>query len=174
MVRQILLLSLWLLVFSACASQSTANKAEPSVAPGANDRYATEEGRAAALQMLEGEGRDGYQKPDTIIENMKLKEGDVVCEVGSGSGYFTPFLSKAVGTTGTIYAEDPSRSFSTSTYHHFEWPKSMLAAMKRDTKARGRLVIVDWLWLLRTQSAKMTRIESSARTLFEGCREVEA
>ena len=69
MVRQILLLSLWPLVFSACASQSTANKAEPSVAPGANDRYATEEGRATALQMLEGDGRDEYQKPDKIIEN---------------------------------------------------------------------------------------------------------
>ncbi len=101
----------WLLVFFACASQSTANKAERSVAPGANDRYATEEGRAAALQMLEGESRDEYQKPDQIIENMKLKEGDVVCEVGSGSGYFTPFLSKAVGNTGQVYAEDPQPEF---------------------------------------------------------------
>ncbi len=181
MVGQILLLSLWLLVLSACASQSTAKKSEPSAAPGANDRYATEEGRAATLQMLEGDGRDGYQKPDKVIENMKLKEGDVVCEVGAGSGYFTPFLSKVVGSTGKVYAEDPQPefldvlrqkkekhglrnveivlgtytdtnlpdglcdvTFVLDTYHHFEWPKSMLAAMKRDTKARGRLVIVDW------------------------------
>jgi hypothetical protein len=35
-------------------------------------------------------------------------------------------------------------TFVLDAYHHFEWPKSMLAAMKRDTKAHGRLVIVDW------------------------------
>jgi ubiquinone/menaquinone biosynthesis C-methylase UbiE len=181
MVRTILSLSLYVLVCSACASHSTANKAEPSVAPGANDRYATEEGRAAAIQILEGEGRETYQKPDEVLQHMKLTEGDVVCEVGAGSGYFTPFLSKAVGSTGKVYAEDPQPeflevlkqkkekqrlhnveivlgtytdtnlpdglcdvTFVLDTYHHFEWPKSMLDAMKRDTKAHGRLVIVDW------------------------------
>ena len=41
-------------------------------------------------------------------------------------------------------APAPDVTFVLDTYHHFEWPKSMLAAMKRDTKARGRLVIVDW------------------------------
>jgi predicted methyltransferase len=180
MVRPIFPLSFCLLVLSACAS-NTANRAEPSVAPGANDRYATEEGRAATLQILERDDRAKYQRPDKIIENMKLKEGDIVCEVGAGSGYFTPFLSKAVGSTGKVYAEDPQRefldvlkqkkekqglrnveivlgtytdtnlsdglcdvTFILDTYHHFEWPKSMLDAMKRDTKPRGRLVIVDW------------------------------
>jgi ubiquinone/menaquinone biosynthesis C-methylase UbiE len=29
-------------------------------------------------------------------------------------------------------------------YHHFEWPKTMLDAMKRDMKPGGKLVIVDW------------------------------
>ena len=181
MARPILPLSLCLLVLSACAPGSTAKKAEPSVAPGANDRYATEQGRAVTLQILEGDDREKYQKPDKLIENMKLKEGDIVCEVGAGSGYFTPFLSKAVGSTGKVYAEDPQRefldvlrqkkekqglgnveivlgtytdtnlsdglcdvTFVLDAYHHFEWPKSMLDAMKRDTKPRGRLVIVDW------------------------------
>ena len=50
MARPILPLSLCLLVLSACAPGSTAKKAEPSVAPGANDRYATEQGRAVTLQ----------------------------------------------------------------------------------------------------------------------------
>jgi predicted methyltransferase len=111
MVRQILSLSLYVLMCSACASNGTPNTAGQSVAPGANDRYATEEGRAAALQIFEDEGREKYQKPDEVIQNMKLMEGDVVCEVGAGSGYFTPFLSKAVGSTGKVYAEDPQPEF---------------------------------------------------------------
>ena len=181
MTRSIFPLSVCLLALSACASKSSANRTEASVAAGANDRYATEEGRAATLQILESDDRAKYQSPDKIIENMKLKEGDIVCEVGAGSGYFTPFLSRAVGSTGKVYAEDPQPefldvlkqkkekqglrnleivlgtytdtnlsdglcdvTFVLDTYHHFEWPKSMLDAMKRDTKTRGRLVIVDW------------------------------
>jgi ubiquinone/menaquinone biosynthesis C-methylase UbiE len=35
-------------------------------------------------------------------------------------------------------------AFVLDTYHHFEWPVTMLDAMKRDLKPRGRLVIVDW------------------------------
>jgi ubiquinone/menaquinone biosynthesis C-methylase UbiE len=34
-----------------------------------------------------------------------------VCEVGAGSGYFTPYLSKAVGKAGRVYAQDPQREF---------------------------------------------------------------
>jgi hypothetical protein len=78
MVRPIFPLSLCLLVLSACAPSSPANKAEPSVAPVANDRYATEQGRAVTLQILEGDDREKYQKPDKLIENLKLTEGDVV------------------------------------------------------------------------------------------------
>lgn len=170
-----------LLALPACASKSDATRTDPSVAPGINSGYATEEGRARTIKILEGEDRDKYQKPHEIVRNMELKPGDVVCEVGAGSGYFTPFLSKAVGSTGKVYAEDPQREFLdvlkekkakqglanveivagsyTDTnladglcdvtvvldvYHHFEWPKPMLDAMKSDMKPRGRLVIVDF------------------------------
>jgi predicted methyltransferase len=85
--------------------------AEPSVAPGINDRYATDAGRATSLQIFEGEGRDQYQKPDEVVRNLELKQGDVVCDVGAGSGYFTPRLSRAVGERGRVYAEDPQPEF---------------------------------------------------------------
>lgn len=83
----------------------------PSVAPGVNERYATEEGRTAAIKVFEGEGREEYQKPGEVIRNLELAAGDVVCEIGAGSGYFTPFLSRAVGPTGKVYAEDPQKEF---------------------------------------------------------------
>jgi ubiquinone/menaquinone biosynthesis C-methylase UbiE len=110
MIRKVLSLSVTF-ALSACEATGSATKREPSVAPGANDRYATEEGRAATVKILEGEGRDEYQKPHEVIRNMNLKEGEVVCEVGAGSGYFTPYLSKAVGDPGRVYAEDPQREF---------------------------------------------------------------
>jgi ubiquinone/menaquinone biosynthesis C-methylase UbiE len=195
MIRRAFISSACLLVLS-CGSSRTPPKTDPSVAPGINARFATEEGRAATLQILEGEGRDQYQKPDEVIRNMALKPGDVVCEIGAGSGYFTPFLSKAVGNAGKVYAQDPQAeflevlkkkktaqglsnvevvlgtytdtnlpdgvcdvTFVADTYHHFEWPKPMLDAMKRDTKPRGRLVIVDFY---RRQNAFFDKVKIDA------------
>jgi predicted methyltransferase len=109
MIPRILFLSGCVALMSACASTSSTTQSEPSVAPGVNDRFATDEGRASAVQILEGEGRDEYQKPDEVIQNLALRDGDVVCEIGAGSGYFTPFLSKAVGPAGRVYAQDPQR-----------------------------------------------------------------
>jgi ubiquinone/menaquinone biosynthesis C-methylase UbiE len=100
-----------LALLPACASTGGATKADPSVAPGANERFSTPEGRAASVKILEAAERDQYQKPAEVIQNLELKEGDVVCEVGAGSGYFTPHLSKAVGKTGRVYAQDPQREF---------------------------------------------------------------
>jgi ubiquinone/menaquinone biosynthesis C-methylase UbiE len=100
---------LLLLLVGCAAKQDGAPGA--SASPGINDRYKTEEGRAASLKIFEGEGREKYQKPDEVIRNMNLAPGDVVCEVGAGSGYFTPYLSKAVGRAGKVYAEDPQPEF---------------------------------------------------------------
>lgn len=111
MARNVLSVALSLAVLSACASNTGTSAGDPSVAPGINDRYATAEGRATALQVFEGEGREQYQRPDDVVRHMALKDGDVVCEVGAGSGYFTPYLSRAVGATGTVYAEDPQAEF---------------------------------------------------------------
>lgn len=181
MTRKLVSICLCLLACSACGSKEHPADAAKSVAPGINDRYATDQGRASAVQIFEGQGRDEYQRPAEVVQHMALQNGDVVCEVGAGSGYFTPFLSKAVGERGKVYAEDPQAefldllkkkkdaqslgnveivrgtytdtnlpdracdvTFVLDAYHHFEWPKPMLDAMKADTKPDGRLILVDW------------------------------
>ena len=181
MVRNLASCCLCLVLCLACDSRDRSKEAAQSVAPGINDRYATEQGRAATVQILEGQDRDTYQKPDEVVQNMTLKPGNVVCEVGAGTGYFTPYLSKAVGESGKVYAEDPQSefldllkqktdkqelrnveivrgtytdtnipdrvcdvTFVLDVYHHLEWPKPMLDAMKADTKPDGRMVVVDW------------------------------
>jgi arsenite methyltransferase len=54
----------------------------------------------------EGSGRDEWQQPDEVIRALGLHPGDRVADLGSGSGYFTFRLAKAVGPTGFVYAVD--------------------------------------------------------------------
>jgi ubiquinone/menaquinone biosynthesis C-methylase UbiE len=58
------------------------------------------------IAIFEHERRDEWQEPEKVIENMKLKEGDVVADIGAGSGYFTRRLAAAVGPTGKAFGVD--------------------------------------------------------------------
>lgn len=49
-------------------------------------------------------GRDGYQHPERVVEELALAEGDRVAEIGAGDGYWLPWLSEAVGSAGLVYA----------------------------------------------------------------------
>jgi predicted methyltransferase len=55
---------------------------------------------------LERPGRDEEQRPDEVLRKMGLKDGDVVADLGAGSGYFTRRLAKAVAPSGRVYAVD--------------------------------------------------------------------
>jgi ubiquinone/menaquinone biosynthesis C-methylase UbiE len=57
------------------------------------------------LAVVESE-RDQWQRPSDVIAGLKLKEGSVVADVGSGAGYFALKLSRAVGTSGKVLAVD--------------------------------------------------------------------
>jgi arsenite methyltransferase len=50
--------------------------------------------------------RDEWQKPVEIIEALDLKPGDAVADIGAGAGYFTGWLSQAVGPQGQVFAVD--------------------------------------------------------------------
>ena len=54
----------------------------------------------------EGFGREGWQQPERVVETLGVKPGDHVADVGSGGGYFTFRLARAVGPTGKVYAVD--------------------------------------------------------------------
>jgi len=50
--------------------------------------------------------RDVWQKPQGVVEKLSLARGARVADLGSGTGYFTWHLAKAVGARGTVYAVD--------------------------------------------------------------------
>src|SRR5579883_1370359 len=76
------------------------------VAQKANEGYRTEEGRANVGKGLAGPNRDAQQKPEQLVRSLGIKPGMSVADVGTGVGYMLPFLSKAVGPGGHVYAED--------------------------------------------------------------------
>jgi ubiquinone/menaquinone biosynthesis C-methylase UbiE len=50
-------------------------------------------------------------KPGQLMNEMGLKPGMTVADVGTGIGYMLPFLSKRVGTEGRVIAEDIENEF---------------------------------------------------------------
>jgi ubiquinone/menaquinone biosynthesis C-methylase UbiE len=62
----------------------------------------------AYIGALEDPKRDVYQKPHEVVHALNLKSGEVVADIGAGSGYFTFHLARHVGDKGKIYAVDVS------------------------------------------------------------------
>ncbi len=60
----------------------------------------------AYIARLEDPMRDGYQKPAEVVKALQIREGEVVADIGAGSGYFTLPLARAVGKMGRVYAVD--------------------------------------------------------------------
>jgi ubiquinone/menaquinone biosynthesis C-methylase UbiE len=58
------------------------------------------------LGLLEGADRDQWQKPEEIMDALKIAEGSTVADLGAGGGWFTVKLARRVGSHGLVYAED--------------------------------------------------------------------
>src|SRR5262245_21074237 len=60
----------------------------------------------AAATWLERPEREEEENPKKLIELLALKDGDVVADIGAGSGYYTFRMAKFVGAKGKILAVD--------------------------------------------------------------------
>ena len=59
-----------------------------------------------ALGLLEAPDRDRWNKPDLIMDELKIFDGARVGAVAEGGGWFALRLSRRVGPNGRVYAED--------------------------------------------------------------------
>jgi SAM-dependent methyltransferase len=57
-------------------------------------------------QWLERSGRELEEMPETALNELGIKSGMTVADVGAGVGYFTIRLAKRVGASGKVYAND--------------------------------------------------------------------
>lgn len=58
------------------------------------------------VSVFDDPERDAWQKPAEVVALLRLEAGDVVADIGAGTGYFEPHLHRAVGETGTVFAVD--------------------------------------------------------------------
>jgi predicted methyltransferase len=92
------------LLMAACCSCCTMLWAQ--AATDANQRYQTAEGRQAIAAKLGSPRRDATERPRELVDEMALKPGMTVADIGTGVGYMLPYLSRAVGPAGHVVAED--------------------------------------------------------------------
>lgn len=58
------------------------------------------------VRIFEPPERDHWQRPDEVVKMLRLKPGDVVADIGAGTGYFTRRIAAAVGPDGRALGLD--------------------------------------------------------------------
>ena len=85
------------------------------------------------LDLVEAE-RDRWQRPAAALRALNLKSGNVVVDLGCGSGYFTWKLSALVGDSGRVIAEDVRQEPLA-----FAWVRARLRHASNVSIVRGEL-----------------------------------
>ena len=60
---------------------------------------------------LEAPARVGGLKIEEVVKSLELKPGDIVADLGAGTGLFEPQLAYAIGTRGRVYAVEIDKGF---------------------------------------------------------------
>src|ERR1035441_5081767 len=59
-----------------------------------------------AANWLERPERDTEEHTEVLVEQLKLRPGEIVADIGAGTGYFSRRLARKVGATGKVLAVD--------------------------------------------------------------------
>lgn len=59
-----------------------------------------------AADWLERPERNAEENTELLVKSLPLKEGDVIADIGAGTGYFTRQLAAKVGPKGKVFAVD--------------------------------------------------------------------
>jgi ubiquinone/menaquinone biosynthesis C-methylase UbiE len=96
-----------LIVSSSGWAAGAAADAGAAAPPPAADHYEHDFSDVAKYaKAFDSPKRDAWQKPDDVVSLLQLWPGNVVADVGAGTGYFEPYLAKAVGASGRVLALD--------------------------------------------------------------------
>ncbi|MCA9554990.1 MAG: methyltransferase domain-containing protein [Myxococcales bacterium] len=60
----------------------------------------------AWAKRFDDPARDAWQKPEEVVALMALSPGQTAADIGAGTGYFLPHLSRAVGPEGKVLGLD--------------------------------------------------------------------
>ncbi|MCZ6895058.1 MAG: methyltransferase domain-containing protein [Gammaproteobacteria bacterium] len=103
------------LIAAAFVAFSTAGWAaeEASVSPGVNRQYLRPDVNVAEwVDRFEGESREIHALRHAIADAVGIEAGDVVADVGAGTGLFVPLFAARAGSDGHVYALDIAPKFA--------------------------------------------------------------
>jgi ubiquinone/menaquinone biosynthesis C-methylase UbiE len=90
-------LMLLLYPFTGCALQPAEKHTVPQIRFDDAEKW---------VRIFEDPKRAKWQQPDKVVKIMNLKPGDVVADIGAGTGYFTRRFARAVGPEGRAIGLD--------------------------------------------------------------------
>lgn len=62
------------------------------------------------IAVFDDPARDAWQKPQDVVHTLAIRSGMCVVDLGAGTGYFSRYLSTAVGDGGSVLAVDTEPS----------------------------------------------------------------
>ena len=83
---------------------------EKSVKPGINDSFKDAK-VSDFVEKFEIESREVFQRREQIVAACELKPGQIIADVGAGTGLFTRMFSSVVGKEGRVIAVDITKNF---------------------------------------------------------------
>ncbi|PQO40550.1 methyltransferase [Bremerella cremea] len=94
------------------AQDSPSTQSQQSVKPGINDNFLDPDLKVEEwVKRFEVESREIFHARDEIVQQLKLKSGDRIADIGTGTGLFVEPFAKAVGKNGWVYAVDIAPKF---------------------------------------------------------------
>lgn len=98
-------------VFGPVALLAQAYEYRPGIDPNGIDKYYM--GRQIAqvmshygIEWLERPEREQEERVTKLLKNLDLKPGEVIADIGAGSGYHVVRMAPLVGASGKVYAVD--------------------------------------------------------------------
>ncbi len=95
-----------------CLLSAALTAQEQSVKPGINEKFLD-----PALKVeewtgrWEAESREIFVHRDVIVKALAVKPGQVIADIGAGTGLFTVPLAEATGPSGKVFAVDIAKKF---------------------------------------------------------------
>jgi len=99
---------LLIIILAALALVPANLTAQDAVSRDASQMHRLHNDPKAYIGALEDPQRDAYQKPHEVLTALNLKPGEVIADIGAGSGYFTFSIAHHLGPEGKVYAVDVS------------------------------------------------------------------
>jgi predicted methyltransferase len=106
------------------AISSPAAAASPTQVPFAATSRHPFDDVAHWASVFDDPARDAWQKPRDVVGALGLQPGMTVADLGAGTGYFSRYLSAAVGETGTVFAVETEPNLVTRLRERAEQEKT--------------------------------------------------